>query len=75
MNIHSITLVPQSLIPVETLRISEVILLGVHSSVEDQLSSIATILRPVGLIAGPLLVRVSSQDEGKKVFLHFALYR
>lgn len=67
-------LVPQSLVPVGALRISKIILLQIHSRVEDNLGRIAAILGPVELVASPLGVRVTCEDKGEEVFLHLALY-
>lgn len=66
-------LVPQGLVKVSALDISQIILLEVHRRVEDKLGSIAAILGPVDLVAGPLAVGVPGEDKGKEVLLHLAL--
>lgn len=70
---YNLRLVPQSLVPVRTLDVGQAISLGVHGGVENQLGSIAAVLRPVELVARPLGVGVASEDEGKEILLHLAL--
>lgn len=71
---YNLRLVPQSLVPVGTLDVGQVISLGVHGGVENQLGSIAAVLRPVEFVARPLGVGVASEDEGKEILLHLALW-
>lgn len=68
-----ITLIPQSLVPVQTLGIGQIILASVHSRVEDKLGAVAAILGPVDLVAGPLGVGVAGQHEREEIFLHLPL--
>jgi hypothetical protein len=67
-------LVPQSFVPVGAFSSSKIILLQIHSRVEDNFRRIAAILGPVELVAGPFGVGVTGEDKGEEVFLHLALY-